>query len=132
VRAKVLLYLAAMQGASANPGINGGIGGSDPINSGTYEANLMLSWATKFFIDDINLKSHFFRPALFDFRRWIPASGPYQQGRDLFSSGTLGLMAWGGAVSRVSNFRLRSTPPSNLPRRLDRNRRIRRLLRQRQ
>lgn len=49
--APVLRYLKATQDRFASdPGIAGGIAGSDPID-GPYGTHEMLSWATKFFID---------------------------------------------------------------------------------
>jgi hypothetical protein len=40
--------------ASPNPGVNGSIAGSHPL-SGSYCPDTYLSWATKFFIDAVNL-----------------------------------------------------------------------------
>lgn len=52
---KAIDYVWARQGiASLNPGINGSIAGSQPL-SGSYCPNTYLSWATKFFIDAVNL-----------------------------------------------------------------------------
>jgi hypothetical protein len=49
-------YLVGAQGNSTNTGIDGGLAGSDPVN-GFYEGSLILSWATKFFVDDLNLET---------------------------------------------------------------------------
>ena len=54
--AKMNQYLMTVQGNSVNTGIDGGLAGSDPLN-GPYETNLILSWATKFFVDDLNLEA---------------------------------------------------------------------------
>jgi hypothetical protein len=52
---KAIDYVLATQNiASLNPGINGSIAGSQPL-SGSYCPNMYLSWATKFFIDAVNL-----------------------------------------------------------------------------
>jgi len=52
---KAIDYVLARQNiASLNPGINGAIAGSHPL-SGSYCPNTYLSWATKFFIDAVNL-----------------------------------------------------------------------------
>jgi uncharacterized protein YyaL (SSP411 family) len=52
---KALNYVLDTQDiASLNPGINGSIAGSQPL-SGSYCPNTYLSWATKFFIDAVNL-----------------------------------------------------------------------------
>jgi len=52
---KAINYVLATQDiASLNPGINGSIAGSQPL-SGSYCPNTYLSWATKFFIDAVNL-----------------------------------------------------------------------------
>jgi rhamnogalacturonyl hydrolase YesR len=52
---KAMNYVFATQDiASLNPGINGSIAGSHPL-SGSYCPNMYLSWATKFFIDAVNL-----------------------------------------------------------------------------
>ncbi len=52
---KAINYILDTQDiASLNPGINGSIAGSQPL-SGSYCPNMYLSWATKFFIDAVNL-----------------------------------------------------------------------------
>ena len=52
---KAVDYVFATQNmASLNPGINGSIAGSHPL-TGSYCPNTYLSWATKFFIDAVNL-----------------------------------------------------------------------------
>jgi rhamnogalacturonyl hydrolase YesR len=52
---KAIKYVLDTQDiASQNPGINGSIAGSQPL-SGSYCPNMYLSWATKFFIDAVNL-----------------------------------------------------------------------------
>jgi rhamnogalacturonyl hydrolase YesR len=52
---KAIDYVLATQDiASLNPGINGSVAGSLPLG-GSYCPNTYLSWATKFFIDAINL-----------------------------------------------------------------------------
>lgn len=52
---KAINYVLVTQDiASLNPGINGSIAGSQPL-SGSYCPNTYLSWATKFFIDAVNL-----------------------------------------------------------------------------
>ena len=52
---KALCYVLATQDVtSPKPGINGSIAGSQPL-TGSYCPNMYLSWATKFFIDAVNL-----------------------------------------------------------------------------
>ena len=52
---KTINYVLNTQNiASQNPGIKGSIAGSQPL-SGSYCPNMYLSWATKFFIDAVNL-----------------------------------------------------------------------------
>jgi len=52
---KTIKYVLDTQNiVSQNPGINGSIAGSQPL-SGSYCPNMYLSWATKFFIDAVNL-----------------------------------------------------------------------------
>jgi hypothetical protein len=53
---KMNQYLMTVQGNSSNTGINGGLAGSAPLN-GPYGTNLNLSWAVKFFVDDLNLEA---------------------------------------------------------------------------
>jgi hypothetical protein len=56
---KMNQYLVRVQGNSSNPGINGGLAGSDPVG-GSYKPDLVLAWAAKFFVDDLNLEAQFF------------------------------------------------------------------------
>jgi hypothetical protein len=49
---KMNAYLVTKQGASSNPGINGGLPGSDPI-TGFYMPNMIPAWATKFLTDSL-------------------------------------------------------------------------------
>jgi uncharacterized protein YyaL (SSP411 family) len=52
---KAISYVLATQDiTSPKSGINGSIAGSQPL-SGSYCPNMYLSWATKFFIDAVNL-----------------------------------------------------------------------------
>jgi hypothetical protein len=59
----VIAYLKATQDRFAiEPGVAGGIGGSDP-SDGEYGAHELLSWATKFFIDALLRDERVRRPA---------------------------------------------------------------------
>jgi len=76
---KLNQYLVGVQGTSSNPGINGGMAGSDPL-VGFYRANEILSWATKFFIDSLLLQTKF-DGASYPFytlnsAKWLQPSGP--------------------------------------------------------
>lgn len=52
---KAVKYVSDTQNiTSQNPGVNGSIAGSQPL-SGSYCPKMYLSWATKFFIDAVNL-----------------------------------------------------------------------------
>src|SRR5262249_47906481 len=71
-------YLIGRQGVSTNKGINGGLAGSDPIDTG-YMANKILSWATKFFLDALNLQLALVPPATvpaIDLNKWSFPLGP--------------------------------------------------------
>jgi len=53
---KLNQYLVGVQGNSSDPGVNGGLAGSDPL-AGFYRTNQILSWATKFFLDSLLLEN---------------------------------------------------------------------------
>ena len=63
---KMNRYLVGSASSSANPGINGGLAGSEPVG-GFYQAKHILSWATKFFVDSINLETQSFSSGTLQF-----------------------------------------------------------------
>lgn len=80
---KMNQYLLSVQGNSSNPGIDGGLPGSDPI-SGPYMTNTIPSWATKFLADDLLLESKYVTTA--PVSALNPAKWSFPAGQGGFSS----------------------------------------------
>jgi len=76
---KLNQYLAGVQGNSSDPGVDGGLAGSDPL-PGFFQANQILSWTTKFFLDGLLLEAKLSGgPVQFyalDPGKWSMPSGP--------------------------------------------------------
>lgn len=81
-------YLLTVQGNSSDPGIDGGLAGSDPI-TGPYNTNYIVPWAAKFFVDDLNLEKNFAGSLL------VPALDPSKWS---FPSGQAGFSNQGGSL----------------------------------
>ena len=79
-------YLVGVQGNSADPGIQGGLAGSDPLN-GPYMGGLILSWATKFLIDDLSLESKLVPGGNLQFNYLDPSKWSFPAGRGGFFNG---------------------------------------------
>ena len=78
-------YLLSVQGNSSDPGIDGGLPGSDPI-SGNYMPNLVLSWATKFLIDSLNLEVKLVPNAATTVYGFDPTKWSFPDGQSGFSN----------------------------------------------
>jgi hypothetical protein len=109
---KMNQYLVGLQGNSSNPGMNGGLAGSDPVD-GSYLPNLIPSWAAKFFVDALNLEAHFFLSGAIQFSLIDPGKWSFPAGQARFSNAG-GVLQYNGASAGFGSRALAMQNGANL------------------